>query len=231
MCAACREAASIARVTRPAEHWIAAAALCAVAFGAVGCGATATTRTTPLPSATLAAWSRAVASRDARAAWALLDDDARGGLDEARFAALFVENRAELEGQAQAIAARAREPVVAQARVVLVDGEVVVLVLEDGAWRIDGGVLSAPGLRTPEDAVASLRRALQRRSLPGVLRVLARTTRGDVEAELTRLLDATEDPADLEIEVQGDNAVVRLTGGAHIQLVRESGEWRVVDVD
>lgn len=215
-------------MTPLAEQWIAAA----LVLGVAGCGgAGANAPRTPQPRVTLAAWSRAVAAQDAGAAWALLDADARGGLDEAKFRRLFTENRAELAAQAQVIAARTREPVVAQARLVLVDGEVVVLVLEDGAWRIDGGVLNAPALRTPEDAIASLRRALQRRSLPGVLRVLARTTRGDVEAELSRLLEATEDPADLDLEIQGDNAEVRLTGGARVRLVRESGEWRVIDVD
>jgi hypothetical protein len=217
-------------VTLAAEHWIAAIALCAAA--AMGCaGNSASGGTTPPPSVTLTAWSRAVAANDVAGAWALLDGKAREGVDEARFRALFAENRAELAAQAQAMGTRAATPVTAQARVALVDGEVVVLVLEDGAWRIDGGVLDAPGLRPPEDAVASLRRALQRRSLSGVLRVLARSTRGEVEAELARLLDATGDPSDLAIEVQGDHAEVRLTGGARIRLVRESGEWHVVDVD
>ncbi len=198
----------------------------------MGCaGAAGSGVTTPPPSTTLSAWSRAIAANDVDAAWTLLDGKAREGVDEARFRVLFAENRAELAAQAQAMGTRAATPVTAQARVALVGGEVVVLVLEEGAWRIDGGVLDAPGLRPPVDAVASLRRALQRRSLSGVLRVLARSTRGDVEAELARLLDATEDPSDLTVEVQGDSAEIRLTGGARIRLVRESGEWHVVDVD
>ncbi len=227
-----QRAASIARVTSRAEQWIAGALwLCAAGCGAAGCGGAGAAERTAQPNAVLAAWAQAVTASDAHAGWALLDERGRAGLDEARFAALFVENRADLEAQARAIAASAQRPITAQARLVLVDGEVVVLVLEEGAWRIDGGVLDAPGLHTPQDAVASLRRALQRRSLAGVLRVLARSTRGDVEAELTRMLDATEDPANFDLQVQGDSAEVRLTGGAHIRLVRESGEWRVVDVE
>jgi hypothetical protein len=220
-------------VTPRAEAWIAAALVVSVAgLSTSGCGAAgASTRPVPLPNLALTAWSRAVAANDADAAWALLDERARAGLDEARFRALWAENRAEVTTQAQAIGARAAEPVAARARLVLRDGEVVALVLEDGAWRLDGGVLDAPGLQTPQDAVASLRRALERRSLPGVLRVLSRATRGEAEAEVSRLLDATEDPADLDVQVQGDRAEVRLTGGALIRLVREAGEWHVVDVD
>jgi predicted nucleotidyltransferase len=106
----------------------------------------------------------------------------------------------------------------------------VVLVLEDGAWRIDGGVLDAAGLGSPLDAVAAFRRALMRRDLDGIERVLSRQTRAEWEEEVRRLVDATADPDDLEIEVQGNRAHVRTTGGGSIELIRESGEWRVVDV-
>jgi hypothetical protein len=200
-----------------------------VALG--GCGGAVAGRGTPDPRGTLRAWAAAVRAQDAEAAYALLDADAQRGTDPARFAAFFRENRAELAAQATALEARAASAVGARARLSLVGGEVVVLVLEDGVWRIDGGVLDAPGLRTPEDAVASLRRALARRSLPGVLRVLSRETRGDVEAEIARFLAASEDAADLETHVDGDTAEVRLGGEARVTLVREAGAWRVVDVE
>ncbi len=222
-------------MTRRAVHgWAAAARVVGsvglgVALG--GCGAAGAARGNPDPRGTVGAWVRAVRAHDAAGAFALLDPRARDGLDAARFAALFAENHAELEAQAAALEAQAARRVDARARLTLVGGEVVALVLEDGAWRIDGGVLDAPGLRTPEDAVASLRRALSRRSLPGVLRVLSRGTRADVEAELARLNAASEDTADLEVHVDGDAAEVRLGGGARVQLVREAGEWRVVDVE
>jgi hypothetical protein len=197
----------------------------------VGCGGANAGRGTPDPRGTLRAWTAAVRAQDAEAAYALLDADAQGDTDAARFSALFAEHHTELAAQATALEARAASDVGARARLTLVGGEVVVLVLEDGAWRIDGGVLDAPGLRTPEDAVASLRRALARRSLPGVLRVLSRETRGEVEAEIARFLAASEDAADLETHVEGDTAEVRLGGEARVTLVREAGAWRVVDVE
>jgi hypothetical protein len=141
----------------------------------------------------------------------------------------MAQNAGELAAQGRALASSA-ERVEARARVPLRSGETVVLVLEDGAWRIDGGVLDAAGLGSPLDAVAAFRRALMRRDLDGIERVLARQTRAEWEEEVRRLVDATADPDDLEIEVQGNRAQVRTTGGGSIELVRESGEWRVVDV-
>ncbi len=183
------------------------------------------------PTGTVRAFAAALSRGDASATWALLDEDARRGRTEPEHAALAAENVAELAEQGEALdRAAAAGTVSARARVALASGETVVLVLEDGGWRIDGGVLDAAGLGTPLDAVAALRRALMRRDLGGVERVLSRQTRAEWEEEVRRLVDATADADDLEVEIQGNRARVRTTGGGSIELVRESGEWRVVDV-
>jgi predicted nucleotidyltransferase len=44
------------------------------------------------------------------------------------------------------------------------------------------------------------------------------------------VVESTADVDDLEVEIQGNHARVRTTGGGSIELVRESGEWRVVDI-
>ncbi|MCZ7686053.1 MAG: hypothetical protein M5U28_47755 [Sandaracinaceae bacterium] len=183
------------------------------------------------PTGTVRAFAAALSRGDASATWALLDEDARRGRTEPEHAALAAENAAELAEQGEALERAAGAGTVsARARVALASGETVVLVLEDGGWRIDGGVLDAAGLGTPLDAVAALRRALMRRDLGGVERVLSRQTRAEWEEEVRRLVDATADADDLEVEIEGNRARVRTTGGGSIELVRESGEWRVVDV-
>ena len=183
------------------------------------------------PSPSIESYAGALQRGDADRAWALLDEDARRGRSEAEHAALLAANETELREQGEALSrAAGTDAVEARARVPLQSGETVVLVLEDGRWRIDGGVLDAAGLGTPLDAVAAFRRALMRRDLAGIERVLSRQTRAEWEEELRRVLEATEDADDLEVEIQGNRARVRTTGGGTIELVRESGEWRVVDV-
>lgn len=181
------------------------------------------------PASTVRSYASALAEGDARTAWALLDEEARRGRTEREHAELMAQNASELASQGEVLASAA-ERVEATARVPLRSGETVVLVLEDGAWRIDGGVLDAAGLGTPLDAVAAFRRALMRRDLDGIERVLSRQTRAEWEEEVRRLVEATAAPDDLDIEVQGNRAHVRMTGGGSIELVRESGEWRIVDV-
>jgi hypothetical protein len=183
------------------------------------------------PSGAIRAYAGALQRGDEAAAWALLDEDARRGRSEAEHAELMARNAEELAEQGQALArAAGSDAVQARARVPLRSGETVVLVLEEGRWRIDGGVLDAAGLGTPRDAVAAFRRALMRRDLRGIERVLSRQTRAEWEEEVRRVVESTADPDDLEVEIQGNRARVRTTGGGSIELVRESGEWRVVDV-
>lgn len=183
------------------------------------------------PADTVRRYAAALSRGDAETAWAMLDQDARRGRTEQEHAALMAQNAEELASQGEALE-RAATPdsVVAHARVPLRSGEAVLLVLEDGEWRIDGGVLDAAGLASPLDAVAAFRRALMRRDLGGIERVLARQTRAEWEEEVRRLIEATADPDDLQVELEGNRAHVRTTGGGSIELVRESGEWRVVDV-
>lgn len=195
---------------------------------ALGCGATATV---PAPEAAVHSYLVAIRAGDAEALHALLDAETRALVSPEELASAMTDNEAELTEQATAIEAALERGADAQARVPLGDGERAVLVIEEGRWRLLGGVLDAPALRTPRDAVLALRRALLRRSMRGVSRVLAREPRAELEAEIVQFLDDTEDELDLEYEVRGSVATVRTSSGREVHLIREAGEWRVVEVE
>jgi len=206
------------------------ALVCALLGGAsTGCGAAAATA--PGPSDALSRYARALASGDATTAYALLDERTRARLAPERFAALLRDNAPEMREQAGGLTAAASHGVGARAHVELRDGERVLLTLEANGWHVAGGALDQPTLATPEDAIAALRRALRRGDVTALLRVLARQTRAELEADIARLLGVTEDELDLDVDVQGDRATVRTTGGGRIELVREGTEWRVRDID
>jgi hypothetical protein len=182
------------------------------------------------PADTLEAYVEAVRNRDGDRAYGLLDEETRAELPRERFDELMEQNRAELIEQADRIREAGAEGVVATARVPLENGQSVDLVLEDGGWSIEGSYLGAPVLRTPRDAVLALRSALSRRSLRGLERVLARQPRAELEADIEALLEDTADELDLAIEIRGDRARVRTTSGRELVLVREAGEWRVLEL-
>lgn len=195
---------------------------------AAGCAA-GTAATVPDPRQTLTRFADAVERDDPRAAYALLSPRVQSETEWTQFERKWRDNRAELTEVARGI----RDTDVegnANARLALGDGETVVMVLEDGGWRLAGGVMDAQALATPLDTVAELRRALSRQSLPALLRVLSVERRAAWAAAFEQSMAATADPLDLSVEVRGDQAVVRTTGGGQILLKREAGQWHVWDV-
>jgi hypothetical protein len=201
---------------------------CALALGLCACAATEPARV-PDPRATASAFADAAQRRDADAAWALLDPQLGARLDRAAFERQLADNAPELKALAAHLS-RVDPAALSVAEVELRDGERVLLRLEDGQWRIDGGVLDAQALDTPVAAVIELRRALARQSLPALLRVLSAERRAAWLAAFERSMELSADPLDLELDVRGDEAVVHLRGGGEIRLRREGGTWHVHDV-
>jgi hypothetical protein len=183
----------------------------------------------PDPAQPAAQLARAIERDRPNDAYALLDPRLRAQLSRRRFTALWKDNQGELRELGRKLAQR-ELAANARARVELDDGEQVVVVLQDGGWRLEGGVLDAQALSTPLDAVAELRRALQRQSLPALLRVLSSERRAAWMATFERSAQQTADPLDLRVEIHGEEAIVHLTGGGEIHLKREAGRWQIWDV-
>ncbi|MDH5675570.1 MAG: hypothetical protein OEZ06_25835 [Myxococcales bacterium] len=183
----------------------------------------------PPPEQTSDAFFAAVRDDDPAAAYALLDPELQAELTRERFDAQWRDSRKELLQWQMAVARRDVEAK-ARARVELENGEEVVLRLEQGAWRLEGGILDAQAGATPLDTVAALRRALRRQSLPALLALLSRERRAAWQAAFEESLAATEDPLDLRVEIKGDEAIVHLSGGGEVHLKKEAGRWRIWDL-
>jgi len=121
-------------------------------------------------------------------------------------------------------------PLSERAQIYLTSGQVVVLVAEDDGWRVDRGILGAPVLATPTEALASFAIALRRIAASRVTAVLSRGTRLLMADELDRWRRGLEDLAAIPIVVEGDRATATLPTGVVLDLVREAGEWRIDDL-
>ena len=121
-------------------------------------------------------------------------------------------------------------PLEESARVYVVSGERFRVVREEGRWRVDRGLLGVPALARPEDAVIAFHDALARARWADLATVLASAPRAELEDEARRWLEGTRDVDALQVGVDGDTAVVRTPTGGTIDLVREAGEWRIVEL-
>jgi hypothetical protein len=206
---------------------VAVQALRVVAFStlALACGRPAL----PDPNITVHAYAEAARRGDADRIYALLNSDAQRGYGRERVRALVRDEHAELARQGASLAARGAH-VDATATMLLADGSQIELTLEPDGFRVAAADTLPAAAQTPVEALDGLRRALARRSYTALLRVLSAEARGAVETDLRALSAALENPATLDVRVQGDRADVDVGGGHLVTLRRESGIWRVEDI-
>ncbi|HEY2409619.1 MAG TPA: hypothetical protein VGI10_26625 [Polyangiaceae bacterium] len=182
----------------------------------------------PDPRGVAREYADAARRGDSRRIYALLSKQARRDYGEAGVQRMVLDAHGELASQGQALT-RGPLALEASAEIRFEDGEVARFELEDGTFRLSsmGALPSLP--HTPAEALADLRRALARRSYPALVGVLSTEMRSALESDLDSLVEGLEDPATLEVKVNGDTAIVDVPEGHQIKLKREAGIWRVQD--
>lgn len=184
----------------------------------------------PDPTDAAKEYAEAAARGDADAIYEMMSEESRRALSRDEVRTLVRDQKAELTEQAKGL----RGPgvvVKAEASVLYADGEEAGLAVEPDGYRISAADALPAGARTPVQALGQLRRVLARRSYAGLIRVLSPTTRAAIEADLRSLVEGLEHPEGLDVDVQGDVAVVLVPGGHEVRLRREGGEWHVENFD
>lgn len=216
---------------------LASASILLVPCAACGAGRPAS------PQGALSAYSAALRDGNAREAYALLSTDAKKDIPYESFQRIIQENPSEVTELGRSLAQPAAPPRVT-AVVRAPTGESLVLVLEDGVWRIDGSAIDLYGQQTPAAALAAFVRAFKNRRYDVLLRFvpnaeregltadgLKRAWEGEERAELEALVAAVEANLDNgHLEVTGDRATMAFGAGGTVELVREDGLWKVEDL-
>lgn len=119
-----------------------------------------------------------------------------------------------------------------EARLPFTNGSEIFLRGEQGEFRLQGSGVSSAGAASPEAALLELHQTLRRQSLPGLLALLSAQKKQELTGLLEALTEATtaEQLEFAEVELLGERAQVRLPSGLLISLVRESGVWKLEEV-
>lgn len=188
--------------------------------------------------------SYALALREGRTAdaYALLSAEARGRVSEREFERMVAENSREMEDISAGLLAPAEVPRVT-ATLTSAEGERLLLVYEDGGWRVDGSALDLYARDTPEAALSAFVRAFDNKRYDVLMRFVPEAKReGMTEEQLRRAWEGEQRPQveqltqalkaslpNLHVEVLGTRATATYGTGGTVELVHEQGGWRIED--
>jgi hypothetical protein len=197
------------------------------------------------PSDTLRTYSRALDDGRADDAYKLLSSEAKRSISLDAFRRMVKENAAEMKDIAHALSRPSSDPVVT-ATVTSPKGDTILLVYEDGRWRLDGSTINLYGQATPRQSVEAFLRAFERKRYDVMIRFVPDSHLEGLDAE--KLKAAWEGPqredmiritsglrtalsnASTQFEEVGDRATMAY-GSKTVQLVREHGVWKIEDFD
>jgi hypothetical protein len=216
-----------------------ASAVCALVLAAcAGSGASAN------PEKTLSAYSQALEAGRAEEAYALLSDEAKKSIPFEHFQRIVRENPEEVKEIARSLRRPSQVPPRVTATVTAPSGESVLLVYQDGQWRLDGSAVDLYSQASPEAAVLAFVRAFGNRRYDVLLRFVPDAQRqgltevqlktaweGEQREELMRLTEALKAALPTaRFEVIGDRATMAYGAGGTVELIREQGHWKIEEL-
>lgn len=214
------------------------AALClALGWIAAGCGGPPAPRN---PRQTLQAYARALSDGRVKDAYALLSDEAKKSIPFEAFERMVKENPEQAKDIAAALNRPSGPPLVT-ATVTAPNGQTLLLVYEDGRWRVDGSAVDLYSQATPQAAVVAFIRAYENKRFDVLMRFvpdekaeglsaakLKKAWEGDQRQEMDRLTQALKAALPTaRFERIGERATMAYGAGGTVELVREHGVWKI----
>jgi hypothetical protein len=183
------------------------------------------------PQDTLQRYLAAIDKNNPVEAYALMDESLRRQMTQTEFVTKWNAHQQELKEQAVAIRAAWSKPLKARAQITYASGTRAHLSLEDRRWQIDEGIAVTLQAATPIDALRAFIRAVEQRSYEGVMKLLAKPVRENIERDINDRLSKLKQALNQEIEVTGSRARIQYDPRFKIELTNEDGQWKVQDFD
>ena len=180
-----------------------------------------------------------------RDAYAMLSEDAKKTMPFEAFDRMLKENPDEVKAIAVALARPSGASLVT-ATVTAPTGETLLLVYEDGRWRVDGSAIDLYSQASPEAAVASFVRAFENKRYDVLLRFVPDREKADgLDKKLLEKAFSSEQKEEMErltqalkaalpsakFEKVGDRATMSYGAGGSVELVDEGGVWKIDELE
>jgi hypothetical protein len=197
----------------------------------------------PNPRTALDQYTAALESGRTADAYALLSADAKRTVSYEAFERMTRDNPGEVRALVEALK-RPTAPPYVTANVTAPDGESLLLVYEDGAWRVDASAVDLYGQTTPEQAVRSFVRAYKNKRYDILLRFVPSAHQEGLDAQKLKQAWEGEQKAEMDqlasallvgleeggkVELLGERATLAYGTSGTVELVREHGLWKIED--
>ena len=207
----------------------------------VGCAAGSSAGS---PESVLSAYAHAIQRGQLAEAYGLLSEDAKKTIPFEQFKRMIQENPEQAQELVRALDRPTSGPARVTAKVTGADGEPLLLVYENGAWRVDGSAIDLYSQAVPESAARSFVRALENKRYDLLLRFVPDSQReglteatlraaweGEQKQDMARLIEALKAalPA-ARFEIVGERATLAYGAGGTMELVREHAAWKVEEL-
>jgi hypothetical protein len=212
-----------------------------LALPIAGCGGSAGAD----PDRVLRDYSLALEAGKAAEAYALLSAESKKSISFEQFQRILKENPEEARELAQSLRRPQSAPPRVTATVTGPDGEsAILLIYEQGVWRVDASAIDLYSQRTPEAAVKAFLRAYENKRFDVLLKFvpddqsegltaaeLKKSWEGEERADMDRLTGALKASLPTaKVELFGDRATLAFGAGGSVELVRERGLWKIEEL-
>jgi hypothetical protein len=196
------------------------------------------------PETTLSAYSHSIQRGQLDEAYALLSSEAKRAIPFTEFKRMIQENPEQAQELMRAFDRPRSGPARVTAEVSGADGEPLLLVYENGAWRVDGSAIDLYSQVTPETAARAFVRAVENKRYDLLLRFVPDGQReglsdanlraaweGEQKQDMARLIEVLKAALPTgRFELVGERATLALGAGGTLELVREHGAWKVEEL-
>ncbi|HEU0031664.1 MAG TPA: hypothetical protein VFQ53_13585 [Kofleriaceae bacterium] len=211
--------------------------LVAIALGGAACGGNKG------PSQTLDRYGRALKNRDFGTAYDLMSSSFRGKVSREDYVRMMRDNAREVDETADRLRGK-KGSLEVSAEFEYGLGDKMLLVQEDGKWKIAANPLGFYDQSTPRNALRSFVRAYRLERWDVMLRFVPDKYREKMDVEKMKtqfqgpnreqmqvLMNMLEANIDEPIETKGNEARMSYGERYEVKFVREDGAWKIKDLD
>lgn len=192
------------------------------------------------PDLALRRYAAALAAEDWQEAYDLLSESGRAELSLGQFRDIMSSNKSEVASLLDRVKSHSTAPLVT-ASVHTRSGDVLTLIYQDGAWKLDASAFDLYGQREPRQTLASFVRAYDHQRYDVLLRFVPKQEQNGLSVELLKQAWQGTQKVEIEqiveglrvsystakLEVLGEHATMSYGSGAAVELILEDGSWKI----